>query len=156
MSCLKHQIQWVTARERAFSTALVLLVLCVGTIYALRLGDTLRYPDERDYYTLATNLIATGQFSQDGHTPTAFRAPGYPMALALVALIQPSVVAMRLLNIAALALSIVLLGRILRRQGSPLAALIATVLATVYPCSAVHGRNLVSPDHGGMSSASSA
>ncbi len=111
----------------------MLIVAVVGTLYAVWLGNTLRYPDERDYYAIATNLATTGHFSLDGHTSTAFRAPGYPMLLAAVAVVQPSIVVMRLLNVAALVLALVSLGRILRRHGPPLAALIATFLATAYP-----------------------
>ncbi|CAA9258740.1 MAG: hypothetical protein AVDCRST_MAG93-2089, partial [uncultured Chloroflexia bacterium] len=133
MSRFRHRIQWFEAREHRLSTALVLVVLFAGTLYALRLGTTLRYPDERDYYAIASNLKANGQYSIDGRTPTAFRAPGYPLVLALVGLVHPSVLTMRLVNVGALAVAILLLGRILRRHDSGLAAFIATLLAAGYP-----------------------
>jgi hypothetical protein len=148
MNRLEHPIQWFAAREHRLSTTLVLVVLMAGTLYALSLGSTLRYPDERDYYAIASNLVANGQFSIDGHTPTAFRAPGYPLVLALVGLVHPSVALMRLVNVGALAVAILLLGRILRRQDGGLAAFIAA--CSRLSRAVVHSRIIVSSDTCGM------
>jgi len=40
--------------------------------------------DGRQYLTYAQNLLATGQFTYNGHDPSCGRAPGYPVFLASV------------------------------------------------------------------------
>lgn len=133
MDNLRCVWRWVLAHTYGLSMAVVLVVFLAGTVYALLLGDRLRFPDERDYFALATNLRRNARYSLDGFTPTAFRAPGYPLLLALVGFLSPTVLAMRFVNVVALAVAVVLLGRMLRREVSPLAGLLATVLAAGYP-----------------------
>ena len=59
-----------------------LLFVAGGIGYSLMLGDTLRFPDERDYLAYARHLVDAGHYSLDGATSDAYRPPGYAMTLA--------------------------------------------------------------------------
>ena len=76
---MRH-VKVVLAHAQVWVAPIVLLV--AGGAYSLLLGNTLRFPDEQDYYLLAQNLIAHHSFTLDGVRPTAFRTPGYPLLLA--------------------------------------------------------------------------
>ncbi len=122
--------------EQANPSILILVVLGVifsGIIYSIYLGDSLRYPDEQDYYDIATNLVAGNQFSLDGETPTAFRAPGYPLTLAFFAILGAKIVHLRILNFIALGLSIYLLHIILKRHATLFSANVGALLVIGLP-----------------------
>src|SRR4051794_8621874 len=93
----------VHGREQRLVLFLVLVMFLGGAAYALHLGNTLLYPDERDFFALATNLAHSGRFTIDGRTPTAYRAPGYPLLLAIFVAVGASVRLLRIVNVAALA-----------------------------------------------------
>ena len=42
----------------------------------------IRFPDEREYLTLAENLAFRHLFSYDGVTPSSLHSPGWPLFLA--------------------------------------------------------------------------
>src|SRR3954447_21667341 len=93
----------VHGREQRLVLVLVLVMFLGGAAYALHLGNTLPYPDERDFFALATNLAHSGRFTIDGRTPTAYRAPGYPLVLAMFVMAGGSLPPPRLLHVVALA-----------------------------------------------------
>jgi hypothetical protein len=61
----------------------VLLMLLVGAFLSFRHGGGVVFPDERDYYTLAENLVKYHMLTWDGTTPTAGRPPGFVFWLAI-------------------------------------------------------------------------
>lgn len=87
------------------------LTVVAGGFYSLWLGERLRYIDERDYFTLAENLLQFRAYSSDGINPSAFRPPGYPMLLAAMRLLGAPIFMLRMLNFVALAAIVVLLQR---------------------------------------------
>ena len=54
------------ANKNACVLALMLIVVVLGVAYSVHLGSELRYPDEGDYYQIATNLVTSGRFSING------------------------------------------------------------------------------------------
>ena len=93
-------------RGRTLFLAFAALFCASGLAYSIvALGDTLRYPDERDYLDLARHLAAFDGYTFDGITPTAHRPPGYPVLLAPLVALVDSVHAARALNFAALVLA---------------------------------------------------
>ena len=115
-----------------FLTVLASLYIAVTLVYAIKMGDTLRYPDEAEYLGLAKNLVATGHYTQDGSTPTAYRPPGYPLLLAAGLKLGLSVTALRVANASTL-LAVMALLYMLLRKSSVLHARIAVLLAMAYP-----------------------
>jgi 4-amino-4-deoxy-L-arabinose transferase-like glycosyltransferase len=111
----------------------VLFVLLAGAVYAFRLGDVVRYTDERDYLRLARNLAATWRYSYDGVEPTAIRTPGYPFFLALPLALGAPLFAVRLLGFLALAGTVVLTFLLLERIAGRRAASIGALLVLCYP-----------------------
>jgi 4-amino-4-deoxy-L-arabinose transferase-like glycosyltransferase len=130
-----RRILWtyLGAKSTALVLAAVAVVAIVGCGHALMLGDRIRYPDEQDYLAIASNLVAGKGFSRDGVSPTAYRAPGYPVCLAAIQWCGGGRVAQRMLGFVALAVTIVLLSLTVRRIASPQAGGIAALLALAYP-----------------------
>ncbi len=112
---------------------LLAATLLVGALYAVSLGDNLRYLDERDYVAIARHLVAGQGYTIDGITRTAYRAPGYPLLLAALIAFGLDVVGLRIVNFLLLAGALVLLYRLLRREGFALAAFLAPLLLLGYP-----------------------
>ncbi len=112
---------------------LLVATLLAGAIYAVSLGADLRYPDEREYVAIARHLVAGQGYTIDGVTPTAYRAPGYPLVLAALIALGLDVVGLRVVNFMLLAGALWLLYRLLRREGFVLAALLAPLLLLGYP-----------------------
>jgi len=123
---------FVEARPLAILLALVTLILFVGGAYSLYLGNQIRYPDEHEYLSMAVNLAEHGVFSLDGEHPTAWRPPGYPAILAALTSVGLGVFSMRMLNFTALAVSALLLYRLMKPL-SVVAALVGAALAVAYP-----------------------
>jgi 4-amino-4-deoxy-L-arabinose transferase-like glycosyltransferase len=109
-----------------------LSVLATGLI-ALSLGDNLQYEDERDYYTLATNLAEGRGYSMDGVTATAFRPPTYPVLLGVLKVAGLETMGLRLGNALLAGLTVVLVYALGRRIASALAGAIASILMATYP-----------------------
>ncbi|MGC8782911.1 MAG: ArnT family glycosyltransferase [Armatimonadota bacterium] len=99
----------------------------------MRLGNALRFSDERDYWTIASHLTEQGMYSLDGLRPTAYRPPGYPLWLALLQRLGGGVQAARILNYILLAGTVLLLFALLRHVHSERAGAIAALLVCVYP-----------------------
>jgi hypothetical protein len=118
----------------AIAIVAALLLLLSGVFYAHQLGDMLRYlPDEQDYVNLAQNLSSNGFFSLDGLHPAAYRAPGYPLLLALLRFIGGQVVHFRFLNFVLLAASVFIVQALLLEQSTPLAASLGVLFFAAYP-----------------------
>lgn len=130
---LKKLILFIEQRNTLIVIFLTLGVIISGIVYSIYLGDNLRYPDEQDYYNIATNIISSKQFSLDGESPTAFRAPGYPITLAFLTLLGAKIIHLRILNFIALGLSVYLLHEILKRQATPLSATLGSTLIIGLP-----------------------
>ena len=90
-------------RARTVFVVLGTLFCIAGLIYSVfGLGDAFRYPDEREYQSLASNLAAMIGYSLDGITPTAMRPPGYAFLMAPIHFVTDSIHVVRLLQFALL------------------------------------------------------
>lgn len=108
-------------------------VFALGSVWAVVRGSTLEYLDEREFSTLGHNLATTGSYTLDGVNPTAFRPPLWPFLLSLGDLIGIGVVGSRILSVACLALTVIVVYRLGRRIGGVDAGLVAALLVAVYP-----------------------
>lgn len=121
----------------------LLFVLAAGIGFSTK--DRLRYPDEKEYHALAQGLL-NGEGYVDIKTgdPTAFRPPGYPMALSIVYRVWNRPLAMKILHAVLLTLAVGLLSRLAGRilpESAPLVPLFALGLfpvalytsSTLYP-----------------------
>jgi hypothetical protein len=108
------------------------LIALAGAAYSIRLGNTLRFVDERDYYAIAQNLVHGHGYSIDGVRPTAFRPPGYPLLLALFIALGANVVVLRILNFVMLAATMLLLYRFVRQRNDWIGAVAAPVMCAGY------------------------
>jgi 4-amino-4-deoxy-L-arabinose transferase-like glycosyltransferase len=109
------------------------LYALAGTLYALSLGDTLRYYDEQVYVQLANTLVDKGIYSLNGVDSTAYRPPGYPFLLAIVDKLGGGIVVMRLLGVIALGAAVLLAYRIGVRIHGRVAGAVAAVIMAAYP-----------------------
>jgi len=109
------------------------LLVAAGSLYSLRLGNTLRFSDERDYWAIATNITEKGMYSLDGSQPTAYRPPGYPLWLAMIRWLGGGISAARIANFALLAATVLLLFVLLHRVHSSRAGAVASLLVCLYP-----------------------
>ena len=112
--------------------ALAGLTVLAGAAYSVKLGNTLRFVDEKDYYAIAQNLVHGRGYSLDGIAPTAFRPPGYPLFLAVFIALGANVVLLRILNFVMLAATMLLLYRFVRERGNWISALAAPVMCAAY------------------------
>jgi 4-amino-4-deoxy-L-arabinose transferase-like glycosyltransferase len=119
-------------KRSALIAAGVVFTLCVGgLIYAAMLGDRVRYPDEREYLTLAAHVRDGRGFTLNGVSPSAYRAPVYPLCLSVIT--DGGLLAQRGFNFVCLGLSAGLLYLTIRRVASPVAGSIAALLTLAYP-----------------------
>jgi hypothetical protein len=126
-----------TSLERKSIPVLVILaslLLIGGAVYSARLGDSFRYlSDEYEYVVLARNLARYNMYSLDGASSTAYRPPGYPAVLSVLAMLGGDIPQLRFLNFVFLSGSVYLIGRIMLQQGLPCAAVISSLLVIAYP-----------------------
>jgi len=122
----KNKVTWVVF-------CVFLLVLIGGWIYSVRLGDTLRYWDEEEYFIYVKNFLNTRNFTFDGNHPTALRPPGYPFILMALGAVGVDRIGLRMLNFVALAASIIILYFWLKDHLDAIAGLIAVGLTVCYP-----------------------
>ena len=120
-------------RERFIFWGIIVFILIFGFAYSLYLGSNFRYPDEKDYYTIARNIAFTYQRSLDGIHPSAYHCPGYPFLLSIFIFFGANIVFLRFLNFIALALSVYLLYRILKEEAPNLSGVISSLLVICYP-----------------------
>lgn len=128
-------------RQRIYVLAIFLFALAIRVAYVLTLGDTIHWPDEREYHGIAVNLIngkGYSYFRDYGSSvlgPTAYRLPALPAVLALLyKLTGPNLLAARLLQSLMGALLIPIAYSITRElHHSPRPAILACCLLSVYP-----------------------
>lgn len=105
-----------------------LFFLLAGLVYSFSLGNTLRYPDARQYYSIAENLAAGNGYSLDGTSPTAVRTPAWPLLLAFFIKLGAPIRLLRYLNFIMLAVCVYIIRSILRHEqagaGAPLSAVL--------------------------------
>ena len=107
-------------------------ILILGIAYSFLLGSELRYWDEREYVTLATNLVERGEYVFEAQR--AFRPPLYPMLLAGLLALGTPIEGLRIANFVLLAASAVLLHRIAKRiAGRRAAGALAALWLLGYP-----------------------
>ena len=111
---------------------LVGIFFAATLVYTVKLGETLRYPDEGEYLNLARNLAVTGHYTLNGSTPTAFRPPVYPLFLAAGIKLGASITALRIANLSTLLACMGLIYLLLRKSSSTQAG-IAVLLVMSYP-----------------------
>ncbi len=129
---------WLDAARRHPNrtvAAIAAFAFLVGSAIAIHTGTTLGYSDEQDYVELARNLADGLGFSANGRTPTAFRPPAWPSALAVVDFFGGGIVANRIVGVAFFAATIVALYALVRRIAGSDAGLLAAALLTCYPLS---------------------
>lgn len=126
-------VSFVERKNNIILATLISTVVLSGMLYSFSLGDNLPWPDEKDYFKLASNIISTHQYSLDGVHPTAYRPPGYPLILSLFVFLGADIVHLRILNFIALGLCMYLLHKILKDRCSPFAATIGALLVVCYP-----------------------
>ncbi len=112
--------------------AAALFFLIAGLIYSLHLGDNFRFPDERQYYTLAKNLAEGRGYTLDGVNPSAYFPPAYPVFLSLFVKFGASPVFLRYLNFIALAMCVYIARAILRRENAEPGAALSSLLLAGY------------------------
>ena len=105
----------------------------VGGAYALHFGDRVRFYDEGDYLAIAQHLADGRGFAIYAGTPSAFRAPGFPLLLGLVRALGVPVTEARLVNVALLTISVWLAWTLARRIAGPTAAALAAAGTALYP-----------------------
>jgi 4-amino-4-deoxy-L-arabinose transferase-like glycosyltransferase len=130
---LEEALDWLGRHDRLAAKLAIAFVILVGAGYAATLGSQLRFPDEHDYVTIATNLAHRGTYSLDGVTPTAFRPPGYPTLLAALQVLGIGVRGARLANVVMLALTVAGVWVLARRVGGPRVAALAVCVSAIYP-----------------------
>jgi hypothetical protein len=123
----------VAARPLRFALVAALLCLVLGCGFAVKAGSALPYPDEQEYFKLATNVARHGAYSYDGIHPTAYRPPGYPLFLSVLRATGLGVVGLRAVGALVLALSILLLYVLLRRIYGPRVTVLTCCVTAVYP-----------------------
>ncbi len=126
-------IGWAERHERVcWGIAVALLLLSAGLVVWER-GAGLRYPDERDYWTIARNLVEQRRYSLDGVHPTAQRPPVYPFVLAAVRWMGGDVAAAKLLNVLWLGLTAVAIRVFFLKTGRARASCFAALFMLLYP-----------------------
>ncbi len=115
--------------------ALATFAFLVGGAVAVHTGSTLGYSDEQDYVELARNLADGLGFSANGRTPTAFRPPAWPSAIAVVDFFGGGIVANRFVGVAFFSAAVVALYALVKRIAGNDAGLLAAAILTCYPLS---------------------
>jgi len=122
-----------STKKSAILLAILAFLFVVALItYAIKTGDTIRFPDESHYLLLAQNLATTGHYTIDGSNPTAFHPPAYPLLLAAGMKLGLPITALRVVNASTLLACMALL-YILLRKTSIEQARIAVLLIMAYP-----------------------
>lgn len=107
--------------------------ICVAVIFGLLfVRPGLVFPDEREYYAIAHNLIAHGFYSMDGMVPTAYRPPSYPLFLAILMLVSSSVVWLKVVGLVMWIISTLLAKRIAEILYGQVAGIFVVVAFCVY------------------------
>jgi len=117
---------------RAVSAALAVAVFVLCACLGLAAGDHFRYPDEHDYDRLAQGLLSGRGYVDAEGRPTAYRPPGWPLALAGIYRVWNHPVAARIANAAAYGLTAWLLA-VMASRIVPEGRVFAPLLVLLYP-----------------------
>lgn len=128
-------LDWISRHNRTIRIGAVLFTLVIAGSYALRWGTTLRFLDERDYVAISHNLANGRGFSIAPGEPTAYRAPAYPLLLAVVRLGGLSITGLRLINVVLLATTVWLAFALAEELTGPVAGSFAAAGCALYPLS---------------------
>jgi len=114
---------------------LFLILHLIGSVfYIVHSGDTFRFWDEEDYYTISSNIIEKGKFSRYGEVNNACRPPGYPFFLAAIMMFSKKVIVIKLIQLILYYLSAFLVYKItyiIRRDKK--ISLLSVFLFLIYP-----------------------
>ncbi len=124
---------WLDRHSRTSLWLSVGASLVAGLVYALHLGNTLHYADERAYVSIVGNLAAHARFSLNGTVPTAYEAPGWPLLLTPLHLLGGGVVSYRLANVVFAALTVAIGWWLAREMGGRAVAALAAPMLALYP-----------------------
>lgn len=121
------------ACDRAIVLGVVLVALVTRGVVLWSFGPLLS--EDRDAYLSLARRLAAGQgyVQPDGHTPTAFRPPLYPLVLAPLLRVAPEAVAVAVLNLLAGVVTVLAVMSLVRsatgcgRWGMALAGLIVAI-----------------------------
>ncbi|MFO7889015.1 MAG: hypothetical protein R6V04_01610 [bacterium] len=117
-----------------------IIILCVllhvlgSVLYIFKTGDTLKYWDEKDYYTISSNVLEKGHFSRYGIVNNACRPPGYPFFLIAVMAVSDNFIFIKLVQLLLYYLSAYLIYKIacfIRKDQK--ISLLASGLFLIYP-----------------------
>jgi len=122
-----------TAEHKTLLAALILSVAFIACLaYAQSLGSRIRYPDEKDYITIAKHLIDGKGYTLDGENPTAYRAPGFTLLVA-AGLSTGGIAAARILNMICFVGCLLCVFIISRRIAGFTAGIFAMLSGILYP-----------------------
>lgn len=133
VSIVDAAIRMARIEHRRIMLILLAGIFAAGCVYAVLLGNVVRFADEDWYLNLSRNLIFHHMFSTDGLVPTTTYAPGWPIILSPFIGLGLSITALRLVSVFFLIGSIWLAYRFLRERGFPEAGVLAAVLMACDP-----------------------
>ena len=108
-------------------------VLAFGVAASAKLGDDIRFYDEREYLALGENVADHGSYSFNGEDPTAYRAPGYPLVIAAVRVLGLELPVVRFVNFLFVALTVLAVYALTREFAGRGAGVLAALVAAAYP-----------------------
>ncbi len=105
-----------------------------SVLYIVKSGNTIKFWDEEDYYTISSNIIEKGKFSRYGEVNNACRPPGYPFFLAAVMMLSKKVIFIKFIQLCLYYLSAYLIYKItyIIRQNKTI-SLLSVFLFLIYP-----------------------
>jgi len=121
-----------TSRRRGAIIVLCASYLAAGALWLIYSGVQLRYPDEEQYLDMARYLLAHGMISSDGVHPTAYRTPGYPVLIAALWWLWPSILAVKAAQLIVWAATGLLLARLANRFYGFLAGYLSALAFLLY------------------------
>jgi len=132
---VKGMSNYIDKSQYSILIIVLSFILIGGLIYALILGDQLRFQDEGHYMRMANNLIKHRIYSYDINAiyPTAFHPPGYALIIASILWLGGGILSLRMLNFISLCISIYLIFCILKRHGLETAAKWVPLIVICYP-----------------------
>lgn len=111
----------------------ILLLLGGGVAYSIHLGPTLAWADPNEDSLLAENMLKYGAYTYDGSQPASQRAPGSAMFLLLWKICGAGVVTIRVGYFCVMAMTLLLLYRLVSDFASPAAGVLSATAVLLYP-----------------------
>ena len=129
---LERILSLTDRHSQRWTRALIIFILIASSALALISGDSLRYPDERDYSNLAQSMLEGKGYANEEGDPTAYRPPGWPFVLTAVFSIYDHPLAAKLLNAIALAGTAWLLSSLVARNAAH-GQIFVPLILLIYP-----------------------